>query len=111
MDQKKVFDSARHEPFFNILRQNGLSGKFLRAFVAIYKSVISCVRIEDRLIEFFDCPVELRQGCILSPVLFSSFINEIASTIEQQGMPGIQLPPGLMENFLFLFADNYCSNI
>ena len=51
---------------------------------------------------------------------FSLFINEIAptieqqgmhdiqiaSTIEQQGMHGIQLLPGLIEVFLLLFADD-----
>ena len=65
-----------------------------------------CVRIGDRLTEFFDCPAGLRQGCILSPMLFSLFINEIASSVEQQGMHGIQLLPGLVEIFLLLFADD-----
>ena len=39
-------------------------------------------------------------------MLFSLFINEIASSVEQQGMHGIQLLPGLMEIFLLLFADD-----
>ena len=70
----------------------------------IYKSVMLCVRIEDRLTEFFDCRVGLRQGCTLSHILFSSFINEIASSSEQQGMHGIQLLPGLTAIFLLLFC-------
>ena len=49
VDLKKAFDSVQHESFFNILRQNGLSGKFLKALLAILKSVKSCLRIEDRL--------------------------------------------------------------
>ena len=79
VDLKKAFDSVQRGPLFHILCQNGLSGKFLNALGAIYKSVVSCVRIGDRLTEFFDCPAGLRQGCILSPMLFSLFINEIAS--------------------------------
>ena len=59
--------------------------------------MVSCVRIGDRLTEFFDSPAGLRQGCILSPKLVSLFINEIASSVEQQGMHGIQLLPGLVE--------------
>ena len=102
MDLKKAFDSVQREPLFNILCQNGLSGKFLNALGAIYKSVVSCVRIGDRLPEFFDCPAGLRQCCILSPMLFSLFINEIASSVEQQGVHGIQLLPGLVEIFLLL---------
>ena len=37
---------------------------------------------------------------------FSLFINETASSVEQQGMHGIQLLPGLVEIFLLLFADD-----
>ena len=39
-------------------------------------------------------------------MLFSLFINEIASSVEQLGMHGIQLLPGLVEIFLLLFADD-----
>ena len=39
-------------------------------------------------------------------MLFSLFINEIASSVEQQGMHGVQLLPGLVEIFLLLFADD-----
>ena len=106
MDLKKAFDSVQRGPLFHIICQNGLSGKFLNALGAIYKSVVSCVRRGDRLTEFFDCPAGLRQGCILSPMLFSLFINEIASSVEQQGMHGIQLLPGLVEIFLLIFADD-----
>ena len=74
--------------------------------MAIYKSVSSCVRIEDRLSEFFDCPVGLRQGCVLSPVIFSLFINEIADAVDKRGMHGLQLLPGLIELFILLFADD-----
>ena len=81
MDLKKAFDFVQCGPLFNILCQNELSRKFLNALGAIYKSVVTCVRIGDRLTEFFDCPAGLRQGCILSLMLFSLFINEIASHI------------------------------
>jgi hypothetical protein len=65
------------------------------------------VKIHDnRLTQFFDCPVGLRQGCILSPELFSIFINEIASAVDGKGMHGIQLLPGLIELFILLFADD-----
>ena len=40
VDLKKAFDSVQRGPLFNILCQDGLSGKFLDALGAIYKSVV-----------------------------------------------------------------------
>jgi hypothetical protein len=74
--------------------------------MSVYKSVFSCVRIEDRLTDFFECPVGLRQGCVLSPIIFSMFINEIADAVDRRGMHGIQFLPGLLELFILLFADD-----
>ena len=69
--------------------------------------MVSCVRIGDRLTEFFDFPAGLRQSCRPSPMLFSLFINEnTAPSVEQQGMHGIQLLPGLVEILFLLFADD-----
>ena len=107
VDIRKAFDSVQRQPLFEILLKNGINGKFMKAVVSIYKAVISCVRIDsDRLTDFFECPVGLRQGCMLSPAIFSLFINEIASEIENGGAHGIQLLPGLVELYLLLFADD-----
>ena len=56
-------------------------------------SVKSCVRCPDNLTEFFECPIGVRQGCVLSPPLFSFLINELALEIAQNGMYGVQLTP------------------
>lgn len=107
IDLKKAFDSVQRQLLFDLLQKNGIHGKFVTAITAIYRSVLSCVKIHDnRLTQFFDCPVGLRQGCILSPELFSIFINEIASAVDGKGMHGIQLLPGLIELFILLFADD-----
>ena len=55
---------------------------------------------------FFDCPVGVRQGCVLNPTIFSLFINQLASYITETGRHGIQLLSGLFELFINLFADD-----
>lgn len=54
----------------------------------------------------FECNVGVRQGCVLSPFLFSVLINELADKIEYSCYPGIQLHPNFIQHFLFLFADD-----
>jgi len=107
VDLKKAFDSVKRDLLFDVMQKNGLSCKFMKAVVAMYKSVVACVRVDATAkTEFFDCPLGLRQGCMLSPILFSIFINEVADSIKENGLHGIQLLPGLIELFMLLFADD-----
>jgi hypothetical protein len=62
--------------------------------------------VNNELTEFFECPVGVRQGCMMSPILFSLFINQVATYLDENGIHGIQLLPGLVEIFLLLFADD-----
>ena len=56
--------------------------------------------------DYFDCPRGVKQGCLLSPLMFSFFINELAVELSKTGKHGIQLIPGAIEIFLLLFADD-----
>ena len=48
----------------------------------------------------------MKQGCLLSPLMFSLFISEVADFVRENGKHGIQLIPGFEEIFLLLFADD-----
>ena len=54
----------------------------LRALRAMYSSVVVSVRVEAGCTtEEFSCPVGLKLSECSSPLLFSFFINELATTI------------------------------
>ena len=78
----------------------------LNAIKAMYRSVISCVRVNNDVTDFFECPFGVKQGCMLSPALFSLLVNELAVDMEAVGKHGLQLQPGLVELFLLLFVDD-----
>ena len=56
--------------------------------------------------EEFSCPVGLKQGECSSPLVFSFFINELATTVRDMGTRGVQFVQGMAEVFLLLFADD-----
>ena len=106
VDLKKAFDSVKHKTLLAALHSTGVSNTFTNAIKAMYTRMASCVRANGELSEFFECPQGLRQGCVLSPTLFSVIINEIACCVSEEGKHGVQLLPGLIELFILLFADD-----
>lgn len=106
IDLRKAFDSVKRDTLLNMLCSAGVSSTFVNAVKAIYSKVVSCVRVNGEFTDMFDCPQGLRQGCVLSPTLFSIIINEFATSVANEGKHGIQLLPGLIELFILLFADD-----
>jgi hypothetical protein len=106
VDFKKAFDTVNRNELWAVLRKSGVNGKLYRAIKGIYSSVLACVRDKCLCTDFFDCSRGVKQGCLLSPMLFSFFVNELAVEISQWGKHGIQLIPGSVEIFLLLFADD-----
>ena len=88
------------------MQKEGVQGKFFSSIKSMYDSLLSCVRANSEYSDFFDCPVGVRQGCVLSPKIFSLFINHLANYITETGRHGIQLLSGLVELFILLFADD-----
>ncbi|WP_419653299.1 RNA-directed DNA polymerase, partial [Thiolapillus sp.] len=78
VDFKKAFDTINRGVLWNVLRKAGVGGKMLKILQSMYNVVKSCVRCPESLTDLFDCPSGVRQGCVLSPTLFSFVINELA---------------------------------
>ena len=106
VDFKKAFDSVRHDKMLECLKNNGVKGKFFASLRSMYDCLLSCVRSNAEYSEFFQCPIGVRQGCILSPTLFSLFINQLSDHLENNGRHGISLMPDILELFILLFADD-----
>ena len=50
---------------------------------AVYKGCQCCVRLNGRCTDWFNVDSGLKQGCLLSPILFSLYINDLAQEIKQ----------------------------
>lgn len=61
------------------------------------------------LTRYFECHIDTRQGCVSSPIIFSSFINDLNSYLESEYDRGI-FGSNYIEDFLALvFADDVAS--
>ena len=100
VDFKKAFDSVHHDKLLQAMQKEGVQGKFFASIKSVYDSLLSCVRANGEYSDFFDCPVGVRQGCVLSPTIVSLFINQLANHITETGRHGIQLLSGLVELFI-----------
>ena len=106
VDFKRAFDSVNREKLWAVLKTNGLKGTLMKVIKSMYEGVKTCVRVNGDYTDFFNCDEGLKQGCLLSPILFSMFVNEFTKIIETSGLRGIQLHPDLIEIFILLFADD-----
>ena len=104
VDLKKAFDNVnRVDLWYKLEQLFGLDGKFLKVLKGMYAEVLSCVQVNDNITDWFSVEKGVKQGCILSPMLFSMFINDLAHYINSLGT-GIVC--GEVRLAILLFADD-----
>ena len=91
---------------WNILRKNGVSGKIFNVLIDMYRSVRYCVRGFEGHTDFFECSLGLKQGCKLSPILFSYLISSLAEEISAHSKHGVQILTNTQDISALLFADD-----
>ena len=52
------------------LRKEGVQGRFLGVLISMYSNDKSAVKIDNKLTEAFTCFAGVKQGCMMSPILF-----------------------------------------
>ena len=77
----KAFDSVDYKNLIDTLLSYGINGKVLDVIKSLFAKVKSCVRGQDSLTNLFSCYLGVRQGCLLSPLLFTLFLNDLDSKI------------------------------
>ena len=75
IDFSKAYDRVCRKKLWECLRGYGVSGKFLVMLQALYLENSVEVKIGDKRSDHFPVSTGLRQGCVLSPLLFSLYIN------------------------------------
>ena len=86
IDLKKAYDTIDQAKLWAHLQSMGLGGRLITFMEAAYKDVKCEVRVGEAMSEAFEVRAGLRQGCVLLPILFSLYIDEITTRLRQRGM-------------------------
>ena len=77
IDFKKASDRVWHEGLWHVMRSFGIEEGLIQIIQALYNTASSAVLLNSDIGEFFRTTVGVRQGCLLSPVLFNLFLEKI----------------------------------
>ena len=103
IDLRKAFDFIDRDMLLYKLLLNKVDGKLYNSIKSIYSSSTSCIRINNKLTDWFDCKNGVKQGDNLSPTLFSVFVNDLVCEINAMDL-GVNLDGE--KNSLLLYADD-----
>ena len=66
-----------------MLEEEGLTGRAIGFLKAAYLGISCEVKVGDEYCDSFEVTTGLRQGCILSPLLFSLYINSFVDILRE----------------------------
>ena len=105
IDFKKAFDSVWHEGLFHRILSYGIGGKMYDLIKILYTRSTCAVKLGKNRTDSFSYRRGVRQGRILSPLLFNNFINELPLSFNASNTDPFTLPNGTKLNSL-LYADD-----
>lgn len=82
VDFSAAFDTIDRNALIYKLSCLGVSTRMLAVLRNLYKGTTASVWCREGVTEEFDTKVGLRQGCVLSPLLFSLFVNDLPEALE-----------------------------
>lgn len=101
IDFEKAFDRVRHEKMIEVLRTTGIDDKDLRIIANLYWQQKAVIRVGERSTEEIEIRRGVRQGCILSPLIFNLYSEKIFDEAVQQAQEGIVINGVTLNNLRY----------
>lgn len=105
IDVRKAFDRVFRAGLWQRMAEEGVRGKLWRVIRSIYNTVESSVKVKGKQTEWFEIGTGVRQGCVLSPLLYAFFINGLVKEINRANL-GIVIGSAGQKLSALLYADD-----
>ena len=83
VDFKKAFDTVWHDGLWHALHTSGIKGRPLKVLQSLYSDIRQSVLVDGQQTEYIRAHQGVRQGCPMSPVLFSIFIEQMVRRLSR----------------------------
>ena len=83
IDYSKAFDCVKHQMLWKTLAQMGLEPTTRCLIRQLYEGQQAAIKLESGQSEWFQVEKGVRQGCILSPYLFSIYTESIMRDVDE----------------------------
>ena len=104
IDFKKAFDTVNRAKLWRKLNAVGISGKMICIIRSMYEKMKTCVQSAGMLSEFFMSNVGFLQGEVLSPMLFSLYVNDFEAEFLKNDTLSLNLRD--LNLFVLMYADD-----
>ena len=91
IDFSKAFDSVWRVGLWRKILESNINGRFFTVIKNMYANIKSCISINNQKSNFFGCHRGVRQGEILSPALFSLYLNDLEDYLFQKRNSGVKI--------------------
>ena len=87
VDFKSAFDTVWRRALLYKILKLGVAGNFLNVIENMYSSVYYCVKLDGFLSSQLPSNVGVKQGCVLSPLLFNMFLSDLPDIFDSSCDP------------------------
>ena len=91
IDAEKAFDKIQHPLMIKILQKAGIEGTYLNIIKAIHDKPTANIILNGEKLKGFSLKSGTRQGCPLSPLLFTIVLEVLPPAIRKKEIKGIQI--------------------